>query len=43
MTSLSCPKRVELADITIRDGFQHEEKVDPDAGQALDRRRADPK
>jgi hydroxymethylglutaryl-CoA lyase len=29
LTSLSCPKRVELADITIRDGFQHEEKWIP--------------
>jgi Isopropylmalate/homocitrate/citramalate synthases len=29
MTSLSYPKRVELADITVRDGFQHEEKWIP--------------
>jgi len=29
MTSLSYPKKVELADITIRDGFQHEEKWIP--------------
>ncbi len=29
MTPLSFPKRVELADITIRDGFQHEEKWIP--------------
>ncbi len=29
MTPLSFPKRVELADITVRDGFQHEEKWIP--------------
>ncbi|MFA6954823.1 MAG: pyruvate carboxyltransferase [Thermoanaerobaculia bacterium] len=29
MKSLSYPKKVELADITIRDGFQHEEKWIP--------------
>ena len=29
MKSLTFPKRVELADITIRDGFQHEEKWIP--------------
>lgn len=29
MKSLSYPKRVELADITVRDGFQHEEKWIP--------------
>ena len=29
MTSLIYPKKVELADITVRDGFQHEEKWIP--------------
>jgi hydroxymethylglutaryl-CoA lyase len=29
MKSLSYPKKVELADITVRDGFQHEEKWIP--------------
>ncbi|HEY0591397.1 MAG TPA: pyruvate carboxyltransferase [Thermoanaerobaculia bacterium] len=29
MKSISYPKRVELADITVRDGFQHEEKWIP--------------
>lgn len=29
MTSLEYPKKVELADITVRDGFQHEEKWIP--------------
>lgn len=29
MTPISFPKRVELADITVRDGFQHEEKWIP--------------
>lgn len=29
MTGLRFPKRVELADITVRDGFQHEEKWIP--------------
>ncbi len=29
MTSLTYPKKVELADITVRDGFQHEEKWIP--------------
>lgn len=29
MSGLTYPKRVELADITIRDGFQHEEKWIP--------------
>lgn len=29
MSSFSYPKRVELADITVRDGFQHEEKWIP--------------
>lgn len=29
MKGLSYPKRVELADITVRDGFQHEEKWIP--------------
>ncbi len=33
MTSLSYPKKVELADITIRDGFQHEEKWIPTRGK----------
>ena len=29
MATLSYPKQVELADITVRDGFQHEEKTIP--------------
>lgn len=29
MTAFSYPKKVELADITVRDGFQHEEKTIP--------------
>lgn len=29
MTALTYPKKVELADITVRDGFQHEEKSIP--------------
>ena len=33
MTSLSHPKTVELSDITIRDGFQHEEKWIPTAAK----------
>jgi hydroxymethylglutaryl-CoA lyase len=33
MTSLSYPRKVELADITVRDGFQHEEKWIPTAAK----------
>jgi hydroxymethylglutaryl-CoA lyase len=33
MTSLRFPKKVELADITVRDGFQHEEKWIPTAAK----------
>src|SRR5512138_239281 len=33
MTSLRYPKKVELADITVRDGFQHEEKWIPTAAK----------
>ena len=33
MSGLRYPKRVELADITIRDGFQHEEKWIPTAAK----------
>ena len=29
MTNWNLPKRVDLADITVRDGFQHEEKWIP--------------
>jgi hydroxymethylglutaryl-CoA lyase len=29
MAQLNCPKRVVLGDITVRDGFQHEEKFIP--------------
>ena len=31
MANWNLPKRVELADITVRDGFQHEEKWIPTA------------
>jgi hydroxymethylglutaryl-CoA lyase len=33
MTSLRFPNKVELADITVRDGFQHEEKWIPTAAK----------
>lgn len=33
MNSLQTPRRVELADITVRDGFQHEEKWIPTAAK----------
>lgn len=33
MKSLTYPKKVELADITVRDGFQHEEKWIPTAAK----------
>jgi hydroxymethylglutaryl-CoA lyase len=33
MTGLTYPRQVELADITIRDGFQHEEKWIPTAAK----------
>ncbi|HEU5161680.1 MAG TPA: pyruvate carboxyltransferase, partial [Thermoanaerobaculia bacterium] len=33
MKTLSFPRKVELADITVRDGFQHEEKWIPTAAK----------